>query len=208
MRVTRGGEVLDELGVRRILVVEDESQVLQALGRVIRSWGCDVLLAGDCSSAIATLRDEPVELVIADFCLPDGTGVDVTREALRSRHVKWVVGMSGVASREHVAALIRTGAADCLDKPCGQRALLECLTRLPRRASSVERSDTMVDQGSASGLTAACRELRRHHFEEALRSSRYNISQAARLLGLTRQAVQYAIRAYGIEMPPAKSPRR
>ena len=64
----------------RILVVDDEWQILRALKTSLRGAGYEVDTAETAETALAAAAMRPPEAVILDLILPDGTGTEVVRE--------------------------------------------------------------------------------------------------------------------------------
>ena len=67
----------------RILLVEDDEGLGDIIARNLQARGHDVSIAIDVQSALAQLRSHPYDLVFLDINLPDQTGWDVLRSALR-----------------------------------------------------------------------------------------------------------------------------
>lgn len=65
---------------QRILVVDDEPQILRALGTTLRGAGFDVHTAETATAALAAAAAHPPAAIILDLVLPDGSGTDVCRE--------------------------------------------------------------------------------------------------------------------------------
>jgi two-component system aerobic respiration control sensor histidine kinase ArcB len=61
----------------RVLLVEDHSDVAKATIHMLHALGCEVMLAGTVASALAAAAAERFCLVLIDYHLPDGTGVDL-----------------------------------------------------------------------------------------------------------------------------------
>src|SRR4029077_18998050 len=68
---------------QRVLVVDDEPQILRALRTTLRGAGYTVDTAATAEQALAAAAAHPPEAVILDLVLPDGTGTDVSRELRR-----------------------------------------------------------------------------------------------------------------------------
>jgi len=68
----------------RILLVEDHADTAAVLGRLLHRMGYDVLAAGDFATALALVKKEisnaPIDVVISDLGLPDGSGLDLMRQ--------------------------------------------------------------------------------------------------------------------------------
>jgi two-component system, OmpR family, KDP operon response regulator KdpE len=117
----------------RILVVDDEPQILRALQTNLRGAGYEVETAATAEEALAAAAIRPPEAVILDLILPDGSGTEVTRELRRWSAVPIVVVSAVGDEREKVAAL-DAGADDYVTKPFGMAELLARLRAALRRA--------------------------------------------------------------------------
>jgi signal transduction histidine kinase/CheY-like chemotaxis protein len=65
----------------RVLVVDDDELVLRGTGRLLASWGCQVEVANSVASARAQLERAYFDLLICDYRLADGSGLDVIEAA-------------------------------------------------------------------------------------------------------------------------------
>jgi CheY-like chemotaxis protein len=100
----------------RILVVEDHSDTLQALSRLLNHFGHDISTADDARSALDMINSKEFDVVLCDIALPDGNGYDVIAEAKRKRPVK-AVALSGYAARDDVERGRKAGFDFYLAKP-------------------------------------------------------------------------------------------
>src|SRR5260370_36354717 len=75
-------EAIDMPGAR-ILLVEDDEVLCELILRNLQARGHDVRVAADAHAALAHLKATPFDLILLDICLPDQTGWEVLREALR-----------------------------------------------------------------------------------------------------------------------------
>jgi two-component system, OmpR family, KDP operon response regulator KdpE len=117
----------------RILVVDDEQQILRALRTSLRGAGYDVETADTAEKALAAAAMRPPEAVILDLVLPDGTGTDVCRE-LRKWSSAPVIVLSAVGEEREKVAALDAGADDYVTKPVGIDELLARLRAALRRA--------------------------------------------------------------------------
>ena len=85
----------------RILVVEDHSDTLQALSRLLNHFGHDISTADNARSALDMIKTKDFDVVLCDIALPDGNGYDVVVEAKRKGAVK-AVAISGFGARDDV----------------------------------------------------------------------------------------------------------
>ena len=95
----------------RILVVDDEPQILRALRTSLRAAGYDVETADTAEGALAEAAMRPPDAVILDLILPDGTGTDVCRE-LRTWSSAPVIVLSAVGDEHEKIAALDAGADD------------------------------------------------------------------------------------------------
>ena len=117
---------------QRILVVDDEPQILRALGTTLRGAGYTVETAATAEQALTAAAAHPPEGVILDLVLPDGSGIDVCRELRRWSDAPVIVLSAVGEEREKVAAL-DAGADDYVTKPFGVDELLARLRAALRR---------------------------------------------------------------------------
>jgi len=100
----------------RILVVEDHSDTLQALSRLLNHFGHEISTADDARSAVDMIKTKEFDVVLCDIGLPDGNGYDVIVEAKRKRDVK-AVAISGFAARDDIERGKKAGFDFHLAKP-------------------------------------------------------------------------------------------
>lgn len=118
---------------RRVLVVDDEMQIVRGLKVVLRSAGYDVEVAGTKQEALDAVAVNPPDAIVLDLVLPDGSGVDVCAEVRGWSKVPIVVLSAVGDEREKVRAL-DVGADDYITKPFGTDELLARLRAALRRA--------------------------------------------------------------------------
>ena len=118
---------------QRILVVDDEPQILRALGTTLRGAGYEVQTAATAEAALAAAAARPPEAVILDLVLPDGSGTDVCRE-LRTWTDAPVVVLSAVGDEREKVAALDAGADDYVTKPFSVDELLARLRAVLRRS--------------------------------------------------------------------------
>jgi two-component system KDP operon response regulator KdpE len=133
----------------RVLVVDDEQQILRALRTSLRGAGYEVETADTAESALAAAAMRPPEAVILDLVLPDGTGTDVARE-LRTWSAAPIIVLSAVGDEGEKVAALDAGADDYVTKPVGIDELLARLRAVLRRTAPggepvIEVGDLVVD---------------------------------------------------------------
>jgi two-component system KDP operon response regulator KdpE len=130
----------------RILVVDDEPQILRALRVNLRARGYDVDTAGDGTTALKTAADNPPDLVILDLGLPDLDGVEVIG-GLRGWTAVPIVVLSGRADSHDKVDALDAGADDYVTKPFGVDELLARIRAALRRAQPAADRPAAVTVG-------------------------------------------------------------
>jgi two-component system KDP operon response regulator KdpE len=154
----------------RILVVDDEQQILRALRAGLRGAGYEVETADTAEGALAAAAMRPPEAVILDLVLPDGTGIDVCTE-LRKWSSAPVILLSAVGEERQKVAALDAGADDYVTKPVGIDELLARLRAVLRRKAPdaepvIEIGDLVVDlEKRAVAVAGAPIHLTPHQFE-------------------------------------------
>jgi two-component system KDP operon response regulator KdpE len=121
----------------RVLVVDDELQILRALRVVLRDAGFEVIAAQSASEALDRAAVRPPQAAIVDLVLPDGDGIDLTRR-LREWSEMPILVLSAVGEEEQKVRALQAGADDYVTKPFGARELVARLQAALRRASPTE----------------------------------------------------------------------
>jgi len=117
---------------RRILVVEDEPSIVEALAFLLTRDGWTVHVAGDGATAAARAAAAPPALVVLDAMLPGRSGFDVLRElrdapATAAVPVLMLTARGGARDREQA---LRLGATGFMTKPFANAELLAEVRRL------------------------------------------------------------------------------
>ena len=115
----------------RLLVVEDHADTARILGRLLRKRGYTVQIAGTVGEAIGVLAEEPVDMIVSDVGLPDGTGYELMRRAQQMRPVTGIA-MSGFGMEEDIMRSREAGFAEHLVKPVDAAQIDEAIRRLFR----------------------------------------------------------------------------
>jgi len=100
----------------RILVVEDHSDTLEALSRLLSHFGHEISLADTAENALNMLESKEFDVVLCDIALPDGNGYDVIAQAKRRRSVK-AVALTGFSATEDIQRGKEAGFDFHLTKP-------------------------------------------------------------------------------------------
>ncbi|HVD53739.1 MAG TPA: response regulator [Propionibacteriaceae bacterium] len=121
----------------RVLVVDDEPQILRALRINLHARQYDVVTAGSGRGALEAATEAHPELVILDLGLPDMDGVDVIR-SLRSWTQVPIVILSGRMNSAAKVDALDAGADDYVTKPFSVAELFARIRAVTRRSSEPE----------------------------------------------------------------------
>ncbi len=117
---------------RAVLLVEDNATNRRVAEIFLERAGCDVLLAGDGSEALAILADRPVDLVLMDVQMPGMDGLEATRRIRRDVQGGArlpIVGLTANALKEQVGECRAAGMDDVIAKPIERDRLEAVLER-------------------------------------------------------------------------------
>jgi len=118
----------------RVLVVDDEPQILRALQIKLREAGYAVETASTAKEALMKAGMRPPEAIVLDLLLPDGRGTDVCRE-LRQWNSAPILVLSAVGEEKEKIEALDAGADDYVTKPFSGDELLARLRAALRRAA-------------------------------------------------------------------------
>ncbi len=140
-------------GSRRILVCDDEPQILRALKVILRDAGFEAVTASSGEEALDRAAVKPPEAAILDLMLPDIDGVEVTRR-LREWSQMPIVVLSAVGEEDRKVEALAAGADDYVTKPFGPRELIARLEAVLRRAQPEGAESKIIAEGIEIDLAA------------------------------------------------------
>lgn len=129
----------------RVLVVDDEQQILRALRVILREAGFEALPASTGEEALDLAALQPPDAAIIDLLLPDMDGVELCRRLREWTQMPMIV-LSAVGDEEAKVKALAAGADDYVTKPFGPRELIARLqANLRRIAPGPEEAQLRVD---------------------------------------------------------------
>ena len=127
----------------RILVIDDEPYVREALERVLKSSAVTVVGAADAITGLTVLQTSPIDLVIIDVVLPGMDGVAAIKQIRRDHKNIRIIAISGggnfglsaylpeaISTHAYLAACIAAGAEGTLAKPFETAELRSLIDRV------------------------------------------------------------------------------
>jgi len=145
-------------GEARVLVVDDEPQIVRGLRVILQNAGYRVEEATTKKEALDAVSVRPPDAIVLDLVLPDGDGIEVTNDIRRWSQVPIVV-LSAVGDEQQKVRALDAGADDYVTKPFGTEELLARLRAVLRRRS--EEGDGAVKVGELE-IDLADRSVRRN----------------------------------------------
>jgi two-component system KDP operon response regulator KdpE len=146
----------------RVLVVDDEPQILRALRVIMRDAGYEAVPAGSAEEALDLAAVQRVDAAIVDLVLPDLDGVELCRR-LREWSRMPVIVLSAVGDEDAKVRALAAGADDYVTKPFGPRELVARLQANLRRTEAEEPDPMIAVEGLQIDL--ARRTVRRDEAE-------------------------------------------
>ncbi len=171
--------------MRRILLVDDDKLWLTALSRGLRSLGVSVDVAFSGNECLDRHGREQVDAIVMDLDLPDGPGLSFLPRVRGAHPAATIVICTGYGSIAACVEALRSGANDFVTKPTSHEYLLRAITA----ASAASREPRVVEC-----LPMTLERVEWEHIQRVLMDSRWNLSEAARRLGIHRQSLQRKLR--------------
>jgi two-component system KDP operon response regulator KdpE len=137
----------------RVLVCDDELQILRALRVVLKDAGFDVVATATAKEALDAASVHPPNAAIIDLVLPDGDGVDVCRQ-LREWSDMPILVLSAIGEEAEKIRALNAGADDYVTKPFAPGELVARLNAVLRRASRDTAEPVLTAEGLEIDLAA------------------------------------------------------
>ncbi len=181
----------------RVLVLDDEPQILRALRVILRDAGFEAVTASTGEEALDRAAVKPPQAAIVDLMLPDLDGVEVTRR-LREWSPMPIIVLSAVGEEDRKVEALAAGADDYVTKPFGPRELVARLEAALRRAAPEGAEPAIVADGLEIDL--AGHTVRRDDEPVHLTPTEFGLlSELARNRGRLLTHRQLLVAVWGVE---------
>jgi two-component system, OmpR family, KDP operon response regulator KdpE len=137
----------------RVLVCDDEPQIVRALKVILREAGFEAIPAETGQEALDRAAVRPPDAAIIDLVLPDIDGIEVCRR-LREWSQAPVIVLSAVGDEEEKVRALEAGADDYVTKPFGSRELIARLQAVLRRSAGDAEEPRIAIDGLEIDLAA------------------------------------------------------
>jgi len=128
---------------KRILVVDDDRDVRDALLTILTETGFQVLTAENFAESLKILAETQFDLVLTDLCLPDATGMDVISHVKNETPATEVILMTGHGSLDVTIEAIKRGAYYYIEKPCALDRLIALVNRALELVTLKRENETL-----------------------------------------------------------------
>ncbi|MEL6339539.1 MAG: response regulator [Myxococcota bacterium] len=174
----------------RWLIVDDDRSVVDAVRMITEARGHRCASAGTLAEASELWKALKPNVLLLDVALPDGTSIEWLSQ-IQDRHQSALVAMSGCASAWQGHQLGRLGVRAFLEKPFDEASLWSALEKA---RTPPDLADAVAACVGHLGLHDAEVTVRRSMIEEALRRTAHSRRGAARILSVSREMLQHALR--------------
>ncbi|MFB0615484.1 response regulator [Streptomyces sp. AGS-58] len=189
----------------RVLVVDDEPQIVRALVLNLRARGYEADAASDGGTALELAASRHPDVVVLDLGLPDMDGVEVIRD-LRGRTRVPILVLSARHSSDEKVEALDAGADDYVTKPFGMDELLARLRAAVRRAEPAGPGEDDLTTVETAGFTVdlAAKKVRRGGRDVRLTPTEWHLLEAlvrntGRLVGQKQLLQEVWGPSYGTE---------
>ncbi len=160
----------------RVLVCDDESQILRALRVVLREADYDVVPASTAAEALDLAAVQRLDAAIVDIVLPDGDGVEVARQ-IREWSPMPILVLSAIGEEDEKVRALQAGADDYVTKPFGPKELVARLEAALRRTKSNGEELPVIEVGDLT-LDVAAHIVRQRGVEVHLTPTEFGLLKA------------------------------
>jgi cyclic di-GMP phosphodiesterase len=182
------GEVLSRRRAPRVLVVDDNPDIMVLMRELLASRGYDVIAVPDAAHAEAEVRRQPPDLILSDVIMPGKSGYELCRELKGNPATRLIpfVLITGLSDREAKLQGIESGADDFLNKPIFAEELFARVKSLLKLKEFTDELETAESVLCTLGLSVESRDPYTNGHCERLAE---NASNLGRHLGLNEDSI-------------------
>lgn len=128
-----------------VLIVDDEPQIGDVLSAYLERESFETIVCLDVASALASLEKRQPDIMILDITLPDGSGLDILKEANKRQRIPTIMLTARSEEVDRVVGL-ELGADDYIVKPFSPREVVARVRAVLRRSSKMQNGAAEDDQ--------------------------------------------------------------
>ncbi len=154
-------------GARRVLVVDDDEDMLKLLARMLgKHCQCETLLASSADQALLILKEQPPAVVLSDIRMPGMDGLSFFAQIHGHVPAITTILMSGYGTIEMAVQVLKKGAYDFIEKPFDRDRIIQTVSRALERTRLVRENERLQQmlhgrEVSVHGFTGSSAALRR-----------------------------------------------
>ncbi len=130
----------------RVMVVDDDAELLRVTGDVLTSAGYDVMRASSGDEAITTLKAEHIDTIVLDMMLGKDSGLEVMAQVKQISPMTEIIIATGYATVETAVQAMSRGAFQYLSKPVNMPELLLLVERATRKARDAYDKEMLAER--------------------------------------------------------------
>ncbi len=155
--------------MKKVLIIDDEEKLRTLLTKIISLEGFEVVQAGDCKSGLKKLEHNEIDVVLCDVKLPDGNGVELTKQIKTSYPIVEIILLTAYGNIPDGVQAIKNGAFDYIIKGDDNNNIIPLLNRAIEKVQLTKRVQQLEKQLG-----------NKHSFESIIGKSKF-IQQAIEL---------------------------
>ena len=152
----------DECAAQRILVVDDEHSIVDAVATALRYEGFEVLTAETGRAALAAAQESRFDLIVLDVMLPDLDGLEVARRVRTDGVTSPILFLTARTQLDDKAAAFEVGADDYVTKPFSLAEIVMRVRAILRRSSPMPSNDERILQFADVTMDIDAHQVWRH----------------------------------------------
>jgi two-component system response regulator RegA len=169
-----------------LMVVDDDERLRERLASALAERGYRTLTAGSRDAAIALAQAHRIDRAVVDLRMPGQHGLVVVQELIAIQPHLQIVVLTGYGSIATAVEAMRLGARNYLTKPANADQILAAFDGEP------------AVSGDLAFEVPSLAKVEREHIERVLRECNFNVSKAARALGMNRRTLQYKLAKFPV----------
>lgn len=128
----------------KVLIIDDEKQILSLLSRIIELEGYEVFQATTCKAGLKQLEQNNPEVILCDVCLPDGSGVELVCGLKKLRPLSEIILLTAHGNIPDGVQAIKNGAFDYITKGDDNQKILPLIAKAMDKASAAYRQNKIA----------------------------------------------------------------
>jgi DNA-binding NtrC family response regulator len=123
-----------------LLIIDDESSIIESLTRALSGVGCDILSATDPKAGLEIMKTSVPQVVITDLKMPGMDGLQVLHHVKEFNPHIQVIVITGHGSIDDAVASMKKGAYDFIPKPFNKQEILAVVNRAFEKVSLLQEN--------------------------------------------------------------------